>query len=360
VTSFRSLFGRPAEVEARAPGRVNLIGEHTDYNGGWVLPLTLARDTAVDLAPRPDARVRVWSAGFTETPREYRLGAEAPAGDWLDYLQGVTWALRRAGHGVGGADMRIVSTVPAGSGLASSAALEVAVLRALRAAYTLDIDDVGLALLARRAETDFVGAPVGVMDQMAASVGAPHAALLLDSATLTWSHVPLPAGVAVMAVDSGIRHRHAGGEYRTRKTECEQAAARLGVPRLCELSRDALPLVATLPPPLDRRARHVITENARVHEFVAALTAGKLEHCGRLLEASHASLRDDFEISLPALDALVDVCRRQTGVYGARLTGGGFGGSLVVLLRAETVKPAADAIVTDAVERLGLPTAVMR
>jgi galactokinase len=256
--------------------------------------------------------------------------------------------------------MRIVSTVPAGSGLSSSAALEVAVLRALRAAYTLDLDDVGLALLARRAETDFVGAPVGVMDQMAASVGTSHAALLLDSATLTWSRVPLPAEAAVMAIDSGIRHRHAGGEYRTRRAECEQAAARLGVPRLCELSREALPRVAVLPPPLDRRARHVITENARVHEFVAALTAGKLEHCGRLLEASHASLRDDFEVSLPALDALVEVCRRQTGVYGARLTGGGFGGSLVVLLRAEAVKPAADAIVTDAVERLGLRAAAMR
>ena len=360
MTTFGSLFGRPAEVEARAPGRVNLIGEHTDYNGGWVLPLPLARETTVQLARRADTRVRVWSAGFTDTPREYRLGSETRTGEWLDYIQGVTWALQRAGHALNGVDLRVTSTVPAGSGLSSSAALEVALLRGLRTAYGLHGDDVQLALLARCAETEFVGAPVGVMDQMVASVGVPDAALLLDTATLAWSHVPLPPGTSVLAIDSGLRHRHAGGEYRTRRQECELAAERLGVPRLCELSRDALGAVATLPPPLDRRARHVITENARVHDFVAALAARQLDECGRLLGASHASLRDDFEVSLPALDALADLCRREPGVHGARLTGGGFGGSVVVLLRADVVKPAAEAIVTAAVERLGLNAAAIR
>jgi galactokinase len=353
VSTFQALYGRAPEVRARAPGRVNLIGEHTDYNGGSVLPLALRRETTVELARRSDDRVRVWSAGFGDIPREYRLGGEARTHDWLDYVQGVTWAARAEGHDIGGVDVRITSTVPAGSGLSSSAALEVSLLRALREAYHLPLDDLTLALVARRAEADFAGAPVGVMDQITASLGAVDAPLLLDTSSLAWSRIRLPTGAAVIAVDSGVRHHHAGGEYRTRRLECERAAAHLGVQHLCELSLDALPRVARLPAPLDRRARHVITENVRVRDFVAALSASDLKRCGELLAAAHASLRDDFEVSLPLLDALVEVALREPGVYGARLTGGGFGGSIVVLLRADEPAATAEAIAAGA-EPLGL------
>jgi galactokinase len=217
----------------------------------------------------------------------------------------------------------------------------------------LPLDDLTVALVARRAEADFAGAPVGVMDQIAASLGTVDAALLLDTSSLAWSRIRLPTGSAVMAIDSGVRHHHAGGEYRTRRLECERAAAHLGVRQLCELSLDALPRVARLPAPLDRRARHVITENIRVRDFVAALTASDLKRCGELLEAAHASLRDDFEVSLPALDALVEVALRVPRVYGARLTGGGFGGSIVVLLSNDEPAATAEAIVARA-EPLGL------
>jgi galactokinase len=359
VSDFVTLYGREPAVEASAPGRVNLIGEHTDYNGGLVLPLAIARRTRVELDRRRDERVRAVSVGFAEAPREYRLGEETPGGGWLDYVQGVTATARAAGHPLAGVDLRIESTVPAGAGLSSSAALEVALLRALRRAFELPLDDVAVAQLAWRAETEFVGAPVGVMDQMAASLGAVDAAVLLDAATLAWSRVTLPSSVAVIPVDSGVRHRHAGGEYAMRRAECERAAAALGAARLCDVPLAALDRVASLPPPLDRRARHVLTENARVGDFVRALGGGDLARCGALLYASHASLRDDFEVSIPAIDTLVELARRQPAIYGARLTGGGFGGAIVVLARAADAKTAIDALVSDA-QRAGVAALAIR
>ncbi|HEX7184894.1 MAG TPA: galactokinase [Thermoanaerobaculia bacterium] len=333
--AFVELFGRPPLVTTDAPGRVNLIGEHTDYNGGFVLPMAIPQRTRVELAPRDDSLVRAWSADVRRPEvLEYRIGEETPGRGWLDYVQGVTQVLRLAGHRLGGFDLRIDSDVPLGSGLSSSAALEVSLLRALREAFGLQIDDVALALLGQKAENDFVGAPVGVMDQMAASLADERQALFLDTRNLHFERVPLPEGVDLVVIDSGISHHHASGEYRIRRQECERAAELLGFPQLRDLDNHDLWRLSALPEPLDRRARHVITENARVRAAVAAMRERDLERLGKLLNLSHQSLRDDYEVSIPAIDLLVALAQKEPGVYGARITGGGFGGSVVILTHA--------------------------
>jgi galactokinase len=334
--SFETLFGRPPKVRVQAPGRVNLIGEHTDYNGGFVLPMAIPQQTEVVLAPREDRTVRAFSANLGPEQRqgEYTLGQEKVGRGWLDYLQGVTWVLRREGMEVQGFDVWVRSDVPVGSGLSSSAALEVAMMRALREAFGLKLDDVRLALLGQKVENDFVGAPVGVMDQMASSLAGGGAALFLDTRTLQYERVPLPPGVDLIVINSGVTHSLVGGDYRTRRAECERAAEMLGVPQLRDLPEDQLPRAMALPDPLGRRARHVVTENARVLATVKALRSGDLAALGPLLYASHASQRDDYEVSVPEIDLLVELARSEPDVLGARLTGGGFGGSVVVLARA--------------------------
>ncbi len=328
--TFEDLYGRPALVAAHAPGRVNLIGEHTDYNDGFVLPAALPLRTTVELALRQDRNVRVWSAEFADRePEAFALEDIMRAEDWTDYVRGMLWALDA--DGLGGFDARVTSTVPLGSGLSSSAALLIAVARAVREAFHLQIADLQLAVLARKAETDFVGAPVGIMDQMACSLADESSALFIDTATLAYEHVALPETAALLVVDSGVRHSHVSGEYRTRRNECQRAAAALGVSTLRQVGEGDLRAIGSLPEPLNRRARHVVTENARVLATVAALRAGDLADAGRLFVASHASMRDDFEVSTPAVDALVEAARSIPGVYGARLTGGGFGGSIVAL-----------------------------
>jgi galactokinase len=350
---FADLFGRPPLVTADAPGRVNLIGEHTDYNGGFVLPLAIPQRTRVELAPRTDDIVRAWTANLPRETEEYRIGQETKGRGWLDYIQGITEAVRLAGHKLGGFDLRIESDVPLGGGLSSSAALEVALLRALREAFGLRIDDVELALLGQKAENDFVGAPVGVMDQMASSLADERRALFLDTRSLRYERVPLPAGVEIAVIDSGISHNNAGGAYRTRREQCEKAAELLGFPQLRDLEVQDLWRLASLPEPLDRRARHVITENARVRGAVSAMQEGDLERLGKLLNTAHDSLRDDFEVSLPEIDLLVDLARREDAVYGARLTGGGFGGAVIVLARAGQARAIAEKVVAEYREKTG-------
>jgi len=337
---FTRIFRRQPATVASAPGRVNLIGEHTDYNGGYVLPMAIPQRTWVAVAEAPEGRARASSRnlGGGDRVREFRIGAEAPTRSWVDYVQGVTQALARDGHALGGFDLAIVSDVPLGSGLSSSAALEVAALRALRELFDLHLDDVRLAQLGQRAENDFVGAPVGLMDQMAASLADERMALFLDTRTLAYEQVPLPNGGALVVINSGVAHNHASGDYRTRRAECERAAAALGVPQLRDVDVPDLPRVEALPDPIGRRARHVITENARVLAAVAAMKSGDLGHLGDLFTASHASQRDDFEVSVPEIDLLVDLARQETGVFGARLTGGGFGGSIVALVAADQAR----------------------
>jgi len=334
ASTFRALFGAEPEVRTEAPGRANLIGEHTDYTGGYVLPLAIPRTTRVELRRRSDDLVRVHSVqqGMTAS---YRVGAEAPRHDWVDYVQGVTAVARP--RALGGFEAWIDSDVPPGSGLASSAALTVSMLRALRQAFAWELDDLRLALLGQRAEVELVGAPVGVMDPMAASLGTPGSALFVDTRSLRVERVGLPAGLGIAVVHSGISHDHASGEYRVRRRECEEATRALGVPDLRSLEVGD-PRIASLPPPLDRRVRHVVTENARVLEAVEDLRAGALEHLGALLNASHRSLRDDYQVSLPDLDRLVALADAAPGALGARLTGGGFGGAIVVAARQEGLR----------------------
>jgi galactokinase len=336
--SFQNLFGHSPEVAVKAPGRVNLIGEHTDYNGGFVLPMAIPQQTHVELRRRLDQRVRVFSANRSQQNEilEYELGREAVGKTWLDYVQGVTQILQREEYMLTGFDLRIASEVPLGSGLSSSASLDVAILRALREAFSLEMDDVRLALLGQKVENDFVGAPVGVMDPMACNLADVGVALFLDTREMRFERVPLPPGVDPIVINSGVAHDHSAGDYRTRRAECERAAALLGVPQLRDLSEAELPRAGKLPEPLGRRVRHVVTENARVLAAVEAMRAADLARLGALFYASHDSQRLDYEVSVPEIDLLVDLAREQSDVYGARLTGGGFGGSVVILARAGT------------------------
>jgi galactokinase len=322
-------------IRASAPGRVNLIGEHTDYNDGFVLPIATPQGTVVELRRRDDRVVSASSANMPEASRTiaFTLGEETRTGGWSDYVAGVTSSLRERGVDIGGFDAAIASTLPLGAGLSSSASLEVALLRAIDAAFALRLDPVAIASIAHRAETGLVGAPVGIMDQMAASLADARAALFLDTRTRAFERLPLPEGTALIVIHSGVAHRHAAGDYRVRRRECEEAAHLLGVAALRDASDASLADMA-LPEPIDRRARHVVTENARVMQAVAALRAADARAFGALMNASHVSMRDDFEVSTPEVDALVDLAQREATVFGARLTGGGFGGSIVALAEA--------------------------
>ncbi len=347
-------------VGACAAGRVNLIGEHTDHSGGLVLPVSIPQRTCVELAPRPDRVVRLMSA-TVEAGRwhEHRLGTEEATGLWTDHVRGLTSVLAREGLLERGFEARISSGIPMGAGLASSAALHVALLRALRDAFRLRIDDVTLARLAQRAEAELTGANVGIMDQMAACFGRERKALFLDCRSLAYERVPLPAGIEIVVVHSGIVHDLRAGAYNERRAQCTDAARLLGVAQLRDLGEADLPRIDALPDPLGRRARHVVTENERVRDAVATLRAEDLVRLGALIDASHRSLRDDFEVSTPEVDLLVELMREQDGIHGARITGGGFGGSVVAVAEAGTGHHAAALAIAEYEQRTGLDARVL-
>jgi galactokinase len=323
-----------SEVQADAPGRVNLIGEHTDYQDGFVLPSAVPQRTQVTLTARAGRRVRASSEQKPAEPIEYDLGEESRGRGWADYVQGLTWVTAQLGLALSGFDLRIRSDVPVGSGLASSAALEVSVLRAMRTAFEWPLNDVDLARAAQRAEVEFVGAPVGIMDQMASSLANGREALFIDTRSLYFERIPLPQALELVVVDSGVAHRHAAGEYATRRREAEEAARLLGVGHLRELDETALPRVSALPAVLAQRARHIIQENGRVLQARDALSAGDLTTLGALFNASHASLRDDYQVTIAPVDLLVALLASSPEVFGARMTGGGFGGAVVAAARA--------------------------
>ena len=327
-------------VRADAPGRVNLIGEHTDYNEGFVLPAVIPQRVTVELTPRDDDLVRVESEGFSSIA--YSLRDDRRAGG-SDHVRAVTWVLAQGGHTIRGFQAKIRSDLPAGAGLGSSAALTVALLRALREAFALTIDDVALALLAHKGEVEFVGARVGVMDQLASSLGRRGEALLIDTRSNDIERIPLPKTFGLIVIDSGIAHRHATGGYNARRNECEDAARHMRLRSLRDATDADVARLERTRPDLAARARHVVTENARVGSFVTALRAGDLVACGLLLDASHRSLRDDFAVSLPEIDALVRLLRAQHGVHGARIVGGGFGGSVLAIAAPEAAEGAARA-----------------
>ncbi len=354
-------LGSRATVVAEAPGRVNLIGEHTDYSDGFVLPTVIPQTTAVAVAANADASCRVWSGAMPHREHHARfvVGQEVRAGSWVDYVQGATAVLRSDGHAVGGFDAVIRSEVPLGSGLSSSASLLVATLRALRDLFQFTLDDMALAAVARRIETDFIGVPIGVMDPIACALGTAGHALFLDTRDLSWQRVRIPSTADIAVVHSGISHSHATGGYRRRREECDAATHALGVRALRDLTVADLHLLEALPDVLGRRARHIISENARVRAAVDALRSDDIAGLGALMDASHVSLRDDYEVSVPEIDRLVERARAERGVLGARITGGGFGGSIVVLTHAGSAARVSAAVARFAREDLGLQPHVM-
>ncbi len=335
-----------------APGRVNVIGEHTDYNDGYVLPIALPQRTVVTAVSAATVST-VRSAQKTgEVTFDARTVEPDEVSGWGAYVAGVLWALRAARHGVGNVNLSIDSDVPHGAGLSSSAALTCAVAAACSDLFDLGLDRFALAALAQRAENDFVGMPCGIMDQMAAMHSTAGHALFLDTRSLEITHVPFhfaAAGLALLVVDTRAPHRLVEGEYAARRADCEAAAKALGVPALRDASESRL---GELPEHVRRRARHVITENTRVLDAVAILQDGQdPRRLGPLLTASHTSLRDDFEVSVAETDLAVEALL-EGGAYGARITGGGFGGCVIGLVDTDNVGPATDSV-TSAFYRAG-------
>lgn len=338
---FQAFAGRPGRV-AFAPGRINLIGEHTDYSGGFVLPASLALGTWTVAAPRGDGKIRVLSEGRGET-EEFSLDVAPGAARkrWSDYVAGVTWALQQTGCTLRGADLLIASDVPMGSGLSSSAALEVSVAYALLTVANASLSPLEIARAGQRAENEFVGARCGIMDQFAATHGQPGRALMLDCADHSWRTAPLPASHRWVIGNTMVRHALAHGEYNGRRAEAEELVERMRrqLPqrsRLADLTdAETRELMRGLSPTLTRRLRHIVSENRRVHEAYAALDSGNVAQLGRLLFDSHESLRTDYEVSCRELDLLVDIARSAPGVVGARMIGGGFGGCTLTLVEAQ-------------------------
>lgn len=336
---FETVFGETPQSVASAPGRVNMIGEHTDYNGGFVLPVALAQRTHVALRLTTGRPSRAVSAQRDPNVPEYFDAADsAPDTSFVGYLKGAFKALRSAGYEVHAADVAVDSEVPIGSGLASSAALLVATIRACEAALGTSIPATTIAELAYSAEHDFVGIPVGRMDPTASALATTDSALFLNTRSMQYERVALPDSVELIVIDSGIRHAHGSGGYRSRRQQCETAAALLGVRLLCDLEVatdfESLEGWETLSEELRKRTRHVVSENLRVMAAVSAMHDHDGVALGALLDASHVSLRDDFQVSTAEVNALVDATRQAPGCLGARMTGGGFGGAIVALAHA--------------------------
>jgi galactokinase len=344
----------------RAPGRVNLIGEHTDYNGGFVLPVAIDLDIRIALRPRDDRHVRLTRADTGESA-SFDLGALPGPGDaWHDYVAGTAWALQEAGQPTHGFDGLLVTTLPIGAGLSSSAALEVVTGWALSGADGPSVEPLELARLAQRAENLHVGVRCGLMDQFASACGVAGHALLLDCRSTAWRPVPIPPELALVVTHSGVSHAHGDNEYNARRAACERVVAVIAADRPdVALLRDVdLELLERARPRLDARdharARHVITENLRVLHAVAALESGDHAALGELMAASQASMRDDFEISCPEIDELVAISVASPGVVGSRMTGGGFGGCTVTLVRPDAVDALRSRIEQEYPARTGL------
>ena len=348
--AFASAFGYASRGVAMAPGRVNLIGEHTDYNDGFVLPLALEYGVAAAFAPRTDAVVRAHAVSFDATaeaaisdltPPRKRLRPEQPL--WFTYVAGMVWALREAGVAVHGVDLAIASDVPIGAGLSSSAAIEMAVARAVCAASSIAWDPPAMARHGQRAENEFVGVSCGIMDQFASAASVDGHALLLDCRSLETRAVAIPPGASIVVMDTGVRRALAASEYNARRDACERAvrSVRAFAPAVGALRDVDQAMLARARHSMDaeayRRAEHVVAEIQRPLELAEALKVHDLGRAGRLMDESHASLRDLYEVSSPELDAMVEAARGHTACFGARLTGAGFGGCAVALVASAEV-----------------------
>ena len=341
--AFEHTHGHPPSHVARAPGRVNLIGEHTDYNQGFVLPCAIDFATVVAAEARSDAWVHVLALDQNNATDHFALNAPIePRADahWANYVRGMVRALQEHGCALGGANLVIGGDVPQGAGLSSSASLEVAVGQTFKDLYDLDtLSGVDIALLAQRAENEFVGCNCGIMDQLISAQGMVDHAVLIDCDSLALQPVPMPHDLAVMIVHSRVKRGLVESEYNTRRQQCEAAAAFFGVPSLRQVTQaDLEQKGAGLDAVIFRRARHVVTENQRTLDMAQALAQQQLARVGELMAASHTSMRDDFEITVPAIDKLVAILQEAIGKEGgARMTGGGFGGCVVALMHQSKV-----------------------
>ena len=360
VAAFAREFGTPATALAQAPGRINVIGEHTDYNGGFVFPMAIDRAARVALRPRDDRRIRVHAIDFGETV-EFDVASLTPGsstGHWSEYVKGTAWSLREGGMDLRGWDGVLGSDVPIGAGLSSSAAIELAVSRACHASSGFDWEPKAMALRAQYAENAWVGVQCGIMDQLISSAAVEGTALLVDCRSLETTPVPLPAGLRVVVLDTATRRGLVDSAYNERRAQCELASTTLGVPLLRDVSPELLrSRQADLSPVTFRRARHVVSENERTLAAAEAARAGQAERLGQLLDESHVSLRDDFEVSSAALDTMVTCARRVPGCVGARMTGAGFGGCALALVRQDAVDAFVARVVRDYTEATGLTPA---
>ncbi|MGW3486212.1 galactokinase [Streptomyces sp. NPDC001054] len=345
AAGFRELYGSEPEGIWAAPGRVNLIGEYTDFNGGFVMPLALPHTAVAAVGARTDGVLRVHSADMEGPALRLDLATLAPGADtgWAGYLTGVVWVLRTSGYDVGGADIHLASTVPTGAGLSSSAALEVVTALALDDLFSFGIDRAELARIGQRAENDFVGVPTGIMDQTASARCTAGHVLHLDTRDLSARQVPfdLPAhGLDLLVFDTRVQHALGDGAYAERRAGCEEGARLLGVDQLRDVPFETLPqaLEKLDDERVRRYVRHVVTEDERVENVARLLDAGEIRAVGQVLTEGHRSLRDDLRVSAPELDLVVETAVR-AGALGARMTGGGFGGSAIVLVDTGLVEP---------------------
>jgi len=330
---FQTAFGAAPQQSGFTPGRVNLIGEHTDYNGGMVLPTALRQGLSLSLTPRADNIVRIVSDKFDGEIVQRDLSQDA-TGEWSDYVLGAIIYANKAGLLSGGADVGIVTTLPMGAGLSSSAANVVGLMKLAREAANSDMSDIDIAVLARRVENEFIGVPSGIMDQIAVAIASPGQALALDTKTLDYDVIDMPQDYHMAVIHSGVYRELSEGRYKERKEECDIVKAQLGHDDICLISDAEFETLNGLPAHIQRRARHCLTEHRRVKKAIDALKNNDMQSFGNLMIESHISMRDDFEITVPQIDAIVEDAVK-FGALGARMTGGGFGGCIVACVKNE-------------------------
>jgi len=355
--SFTTYFNSKPKFLVRAPGRVNLIGEHTDYNDGFVLPMAIDRAIWIALSPRVDSQVRIRSLDL-EVDSAFDLHSLTKGKGWLEYIKGVANELLEAGHELRGFDAVMTGDVPRAAGLSSSAAVELATARAFAAVSGFAWDAAKMAKLSQKAENEWVGVNCGIMDQMASAASKEGFALFLDCRTLEYQHAPLPENTSVVILDTSTRRGLVDSAYNERRSQCEEAARWFGVKALRDVSVDEFQRSSGLSEIVMKRARHIITENARVLEAVDVMKVGNIKRLGELFNASHNSLRDDFEVTNEALDQIVECAREQSSCYGARMTGAGFGGCAVALVQEQNAQEFTNAVSVAYKQRSGLDASV--
>jgi len=356
--SFLTYFNAKPEFIVRAPGRVNLIGEHTDYNDGFVLPMAIDHAVWIGLTPRTDSTVRIRSLDL-EVDSAFDLDSLTKGDGWIEYVKGVAYELQKSGYHLRGFDAVMTGDVPRGAGLSSSAAVELATARAFAAVSGFEWDAAQMARVSQKAENEWVGVNCGIMDQMASAASQAGYALFLDCRTLEVQHAPLPEKTSVVILDTSTRRGLVDSAYNERRSQCEEAARWYGVKALRDVSVDDLKKGESgLSEIVMKRARHIVTENARVLEAVQVMKAGNVKRLGELFNASHASLRDDFEVTNEALNQIVQCAQEQPSCYGARMTGAGFGGCAVALVQEENAPEFTKAVSAAYRQRSGLEASV--